>query len=104
MRMARITRAASHLPVEEVKARMKNDPRPWCRNRWLIIFNALVVPREAKDMPKDTEETVSTVHTGISNFIGVGWAAVETAGKGGWRSGFLRREEQIDFVQPLLDR
>lgn len=25
--MARITRAASHLPVEEVKARMENDPQ-----------------------------------------------------------------------------
>jgi len=38
--MARITRAASHLPVDEVKARLKRDPRPWCRQRWLIISNA----------------------------------------------------------------
>jgi hypothetical protein len=38
--MARVTRAASHLSAEEVKRRLKYDPRPWCRGRWLIIYNA----------------------------------------------------------------
>jgi hypothetical protein len=35
--MARITRAASHIAVEEVKERMNNDPNPLYRKRWLII-------------------------------------------------------------------
>src|SRR5260370_4438770 len=104
MRMARITRAASHLPVEEVKARMKNDPRPWCRNRWLIIYNALVDPREATDIAKHTGVTVSTVHTVIADSNRLGVAAVETPGKGGWRSGYLTSEEERDFLQPFFDR
>src|SRR6266516_7839133 len=33
--MARITRAAPHLSVEEVKERMNNDPNPLYRKRWL---------------------------------------------------------------------
>jgi hypothetical protein len=48
--MARVTRAAAHLSVEEVKSRLKNDPRPWCRERWLIIYNALIDPRKAEDI------------------------------------------------------
>jgi hypothetical protein len=47
--MARMTRAASHLSVEEVKTKLQLDPRPWCRQRWLIIYNALVDPRAAAD-------------------------------------------------------
>jgi hypothetical protein len=40
--MTRVTRAAEHLSLEEVKQRMKSDPRPLYRQRWLIIYNALV--------------------------------------------------------------
>ncbi len=40
--MARVTHAAAHVSMEEVKHRLKTDPRPWCRQRWLIIYNALV--------------------------------------------------------------
>lgn len=47
--MARITRAAAHLSIEEVKQRLKHDPRPWCRQCWLVIYKALIEPREASD-------------------------------------------------------
>jgi len=40
----RITRAASHLSVDEVKERMKTERRPWVRQYWWIIYNALVAP------------------------------------------------------------
>src|SRR6266566_7559544 len=45
--MARVTRAASHLSAEEVKRRLKYDPRPWCRGRWLIIYNATLRAQES---------------------------------------------------------
>jgi len=40
--MARVTHAAPHLPIAEVKNRMRTDPRADWRQRWLIIYNALV--------------------------------------------------------------
>ena len=43
----RVTRAAAHFPVEEVKRRMKMDPRSWVRERWVIIYHALIAPRKA---------------------------------------------------------
>jgi transposase len=102
--VARRTRAALHLPVEEVKYRMKHDPRPWCRNRWYIIYNALVDPREAIDIAKHTGVSVSTVHTVISDYNRLGIAAVETPGKGGRRSEYLTLEEERDFLQPFFER
>lgn len=102
--MARITRAASHLPVEEVRARMKNDSRPWCRNKWLIIYNALVDPREASKIAKHTGVSVSTVHTVISDYNRLGVASVETSGKGGRRSDYLTLEEERDFLRPFFER
>ena len=37
-----------------LKTRLKLDSRSWCRQRWLIIYNALVEPREARDIAKHT--------------------------------------------------
>jgi hypothetical protein len=64
--MATTTRAKLHIPIEEVKARMNTDPRPWCRKRWMIIYNALVDPREASEIAKHTGVSVSTVHKVVS--------------------------------------
>jgi hypothetical protein len=43
--MSRITRTTTHLALAEVKRRVKLDPRLWCRQRWLIIYNALAEPK-----------------------------------------------------------
>ncbi len=102
--MARITRAASHLPVEEVKARLKLDPRPWCRQRWLIIYNALVEPRAAAEIAKHTGTTVAMVHQVISTYNRFGVAAVETPGKGGRRHQYLALEEEQAFLAPFFSR
>jgi hypothetical protein len=59
--MARVTRAAAHLSLEEVKTQLKADPRPWCRQRWLIIYNALVEPRKAEEIAR---------HCGVSQSDG----------------------------------
>ena len=82
--MAGVTRAAAHLSVEEVTRRWKHDPRPWCRQRWLIISQALVDPREAAPIAKHGGVSSPTVHHLIwaSNRRGV--AALETPGL--WRT------------------
>jgi transposase len=101
--MARITRAASHIAVEEVKERMNNDPDPLYRKRWLIIYNALVDPREAKDIAKHTGVSVKTVHKLISTYNRLGIAAVETSGKGGRRNAYLTFEEEKELLLPFFE-
>jgi transposase len=102
--MARITRATEHLSVEEVKARLRNDPRAWCRQRWLIIYNALIDPRQAEDIAKHCGVSKATVHQVISTYNRFGVAAVETAGKGGRRREYLTVEEERAFVAPFFAR
>lgn len=48
--IARVTHAAPHLPITEVKHRMRTDPHADRRQRWLIIYNALVEPRRAEEL------------------------------------------------------
>lgn len=102
--MTGITRAASHLRIEEVKARLKLDPRPWCQQRWLIISNALVEPRAAAEIAKHSGTTVAMVHQVISTSNRLGVAAVETPGKGGRRHQALTWEEEQAFLAPFFSR
>lgn len=102
--MARITRAAAHVSVEEVKERMNNDPRTLYRKRWLIIYNALVDPREAKDIARHTGVSVKTVHKLISTYNRLGAAAVETPGKGGRRNEYMTLEEERELLLPFVER
>ena len=101
--MARITRAAFHVSVEEVKERMSNDPRPLYRKRWLIIYNALIEPREAKDIARHTGVSVATVHKVISTYNRLGVAAVETPGKGGRHHEYMTWEEERELLTPFFE-
>ena len=102
--MARITRAAAHLTTEEIKKRMTTDPRPLYRQRWLIIYNALVEPRKAEDIARHCGVSKATIHAVISSYNRQGVAAVETAGKGGRRSGYLSLDEERAFLAPFFGR
>ena len=102
--MARVTRAAAHLSIEEVKSKLKTDPRPWCRQRWLIIYNALVEPRKAEEIARHCGVSKATVHDVISTYNRLGVAAVETAGKGGRRHQYLTLEEEEQFLAPFFAR
>src|SRR5438270_14005171 len=102
--MARITRAAAHLTVEEVKNRMRTDPRPLYRQRWLIIYNALVQPRKAEEIAEHCGVSKATVHQVISTYNRLGVEAVQTPGKGGRRHEYLTLQEEQDFLAPFFAR
>src|SRR2546426_8662472 len=68
--MARITRAAAHLTVEEVNKRMTTDSRSLYRQRWLIIYNALVEPGKAEAIARHCGVSKATVHAVISSYNG----------------------------------
>jgi transposase len=90
--------------VEEVKNRLKNDPRPWCRQRWLIIYNALVAPRKAEEIATQCGVSKATVHQVISTYKRGGAAAVETAGKGGRHHEYLTMHQEQQFLAPFFAR
>ena len=98
----RVTRAAPHFPMEEVKERMKRDPRYWVRQRWGIIYNALVAPRKAEEIALHTGVSATTVHRVISIYNRLGPTALETPGKGGRRHEYLRLQEEREFLAPFF--
>lgn len=102
--MSRVTRAAAHLSVEEVKERARTDERYWCRQRWLIISTALVDPRPAAQIAKHVGVSTDTVHQVISKYNRFGVAAVETVGKGGRRNEYLTLEHERQLLAPFFAR
>jgi transposase len=98
----RLTRAASHLSVDEVKERMNKDARPWVREHWRIIYHALVAPRKAEEIALHTGVSATTVHRVISTYNRLGPPALETPGKGGRRHEYLTRQEEQEFLAPFF--
>ena len=102
--MARVTRAAAHLSAEEVKRRLNLDPRPLYRQRWLIIYTALVAPRPAAEIANQCGVSTATVHQLISRYHRLGVQAVETVGKGGRRQGYLSLAQEQEVLAPFFAR
>src|SRR6266849_5000440 len=89
----RITRAASHVSTDEVKERMKTERRPWVRQHWWIIYNALVAPRKADEIALHTGVSATTVHRVIARYNRLGPAAIEQSAKGGRHHEYLTLEQ-----------
>jgi transposase len=100
--MSRVTKAAEHLSVDEVRKRMQSDPRPLYRQRWLIIYNALVDPRTAEEIAQHCGVKKVTVQQLISRYNRFGISAVETKGKGGRRREYLTFEQEKQFLEPFF--
>jgi transposase len=102
--MSRITRAAPHLPLEAVKARMLSAPNQTQRRRWAIIYNALVEPRLASSIALHCGVSVPTVRVVISTYNRFGPAALDTPGKGGRRNQYLSLAQEQALLAPFFER
>lgn len=78
------------------------DARPWVREHWWIIYNALVAPRKAQEIALHTGVSVTTVQRVVSLYNRVGAAAIETPGKGGRRHQYLSVPEEKVFLAPFF--
>jgi transposase len=83
---------------------MKLDPRSWVRERWGIIYFALLRPRKAEEIARDMGVSVTTVRRVISRYNRWGLAAIETPGKGGRRHEYMSLEQERNFLQPFFAR
>lgn len=98
----KVTRAAPHVPMEEVKQRMRLDPRFWVRQRWWIVYTALIEPRKAEEIARQTGVSVTTMQRVISGYNRQGLAAIETPGKGGRRHEYLTAEQEQEILAPFF--
>lgn len=102
--MGRVSQAAPHLSVEEVKKKLKAATSYWPRQKWLVIYNALVEPRPAAEIALHTGISVASVHKLISEYNRLGAEAIETPGKGGRYNYYLTLEQEQKFLALFLEK
>jgi transposase len=100
--MSRVSRALPHLSAALVKQKFRTAKNFWQQQKWLVIYNALVDPQEAKEIAKHTGVSTSTVHQVISEYNRYGERAIETPGRGGRRSSYLSLAAEGEFLAPFI--
>jgi transposase len=102
--MARVTRVAPHLTLEEVKHKLQSATATWLRQRWLVIYTALLAPRPAEEIASQLGVSRPFVSKITSLYKRFGSQGLETVGPGGRRNQYLSRDEEAAFLAPFLER
>jgi transposase len=96
--MGTVTQAFPHLNLETVKQKLKTTTKYWERQKWLVIYNAMIDPRPAKDIAKHVGVSKGFVHKVIQEYNRQGKAALSTPGKGGRRNYYLSWSEEKQLI------
>src|SRR5262249_28729266 len=88
----------------KIKQQMKREPRFWVRQRWWIIYHALLAPRTAQEIARQTGVSVRTVRRVIARYNCEGERSTQTPGSGGRRYAYLTMEQERTFLQTFATR
>jgi transposase len=102
--MARVTRVASHLTLEEVKQKLHAAPATWLRQRWMVIYTAMLDPRPAEQIAIQLGVSRPFVSKITSLYKRFGPQGLETVGPGGRRNAYLSGDQEVAFLTPFLER
>jgi transposase len=102
--MSRLTRAANHLTVEQVKEQLKEAKDVVQYKRWLIVYNALIAPRRASEIAELLAVSIDSVHQIIVRYNREGPQALETQRAGGRSHSTLSLSEEQAFLAPFFER
>lgn len=98
--MSRVSYVKRHLSEEQVKAKLTSAPTARCRQKWMIIYNALVDPRPASEIAKHTATSLRTVHQVIADYNRVGESAIQPRTRQGKNPGaYLSFEQEATFLE-----
>ena len=101
--MARVTRIARHPTLEEVKQKLQAAQNKCLRQRWMVIYTALLNPRPAHEIAIKLGVSRPFVSKLISLYRRLGPQGLETVGKGGRRNEYLSRDEEAAFLAPFIE-
>lgn len=102
--MARVTRVAPHLTLDEVKQKLDTATKPWLRQRWLVIYTALLDPRPAAEIAGQMGVSRPFVSKISSLYKRFGPQGLETVGPGGRRNEYLSKDEEVAFLATFIER
>jgi transposase len=102
--MTRVTRIAPHLALEQVKQKLHDATSPWLRQRWMVIYTALLDPRPAAEIARQLGVSRPFVSKISSLYKRFGPAGLETVGPGGRRHEYLSKDDEVAFLAPFLEQ
>jgi transposase len=102
--MGKVTKAVEHLTADEIQEKIKTTVGFWRVKRWLIIYQALINPKTAKEIALDMGVSEHTVHCLIAAYNRDGEKAIETKGKGQRQKANLTLEEEREFLKPFFEK
>jgi transposase len=97
--MPKATKVVPHLTLEEIQGKIRQTVGFINVQKWLIIYNAAVDPRPAREIAKHTGLAEQTVHNLVSHYNRRGPEALEGPGKGGRRRSYLSWEKEVKLLQ-----
>jgi transposase len=104
MHMSQVTQAFPHLKLEKVKHKLKQADKYWERQKWLVIYNAMIDPRPAAEIAKHAGVSKGFVSQVIQQYNRQGEAAVSTPGKGGRRNCYLSWEQELQLIGSFKEK
>jgi len=102
--MGRISKVHPHASKEEIEALLRTEEGRKNSHKLLVILNAIVDPRPAKEIAMHLNVSVHSVHMWVSVYNRFGLEALFGPGPGGRRNEHMTREEEILFLQPFFER
>jgi predicted transcriptional regulator len=102
--MPKATKVLPYLTPEEIQGKIKQTVGFINVQKWLIIYNAAVDPRPAREIAKHTGLAEQTVHNLVSQYNRRGPQALEGPGKGGRRRSYLSWEEEVEFLKSFEEK
>ena len=102
--MARVTRVAPLLTLEEVKQKLHTATKPGLQQRWMVIYTALLAPRRAEQIATQLGVSRPFVSKITSLYKRFGPQGLETVGPGGRRNEYLSKAEEAAFLAPFIER
>src|SRR5207253_574696 len=102
--MARVTHVAPHLTLDEVKQKLDASTTSWLRQRWMVIYTAMLDPRPAKQIAVQLGVSRPFVSKISSLYKRFGPQGLETVGPGGRRNDYLSKDEEAAFLAPFIER
>lgn len=102
--MGQVTQAYAHLDLETVKQKVKTTSKHWQKQKWLVIYNAMIDPRPAADIAMHVGVSKGFVHQVIQQYNRQGEAALSTPGKGGRRNCYLSWLEEKQLIDSFKEK
>ena len=102
--MGRVSKVRDHASVEEIEALLRTAPGRRYHDKLMVILNAMVDPRPAKEIALHMNVSVHTVHLWVEVYNRLGLEGLFGPGPGGRRNQHMTRDEESLFLKPFFER